>query len=90
MLNTFNLLVSLIAGILVGILIRNKTHFDLSKITFAAIAVLIFSLGFTIGSNNDLLASMHNIGLNAIVIVLMSAFFSIVFVKIARKAVRLE
>lgn len=89
MLNMLNLMISLIAGILLGLLLREKRQLDFSKVTFAAIVVLIFSMGFTIGANNDLLASLHNIGVNAIVILLFSIFFSIVFVKAVRKVVKL-
>jgi|YelNatPaOPRAMG01_1025707.scaffolds.fasta_scaffold00060_22 uncharacterized membrane protein YbjE (DUF340 family) len=90
MLDMLNLMISLIIGILLGLLLREKQHFDLSKVTFAAVVVLIFSMGFTIGSNNDLLASMQSIGVNAIIILLLSIFFSVAFVKLARRVVKLE
>jgi uncharacterized membrane protein YbjE (DUF340 family) len=84
------LTVSLVAGILFGFFWKDKRHLDLSKVTSVIIVVLIFSMGFTIGSNNDLLASMHKIGINAVVIVSLSIFFSVVFVKAVRKMVKLE
>jgi len=83
-------IVPLVAGILLGFFLRDKKHIDLGKVTFGAIVALIFSMGFMIGSNNDLLASMPKIGVNAIVIALLTIFFSLVFVKAARKVVRFE
>ena len=90
MLNMPSLLIPLIAGILLGFFLQNKKCFNLSKFTFAAIVVLIFSMGFMIGSDNELLASMYRIGFNSIIIVLLSVFFSVIFVKAVRKVVKLE
>jgi hypothetical protein len=52
--------------------------------------VLIFSLGFSIGANNELLNALPRVGLNAIVILLLAVFFSAVLVKAAMKAVELK
>ena len=90
MLNLPSLLIPLIAGILLGFFLQNKKHFNLSKINFAIIIVLIFSMGFMIGSNNELLASMYKIGFDSIIIVLLSVSFSAIFVKAIRKVVKLE
>jgi len=89
MLNMLNLMISLIAGILLGLILREKRQLDFSKVTFAAIVVLIFSMGFTIGANNDLLASMYSIWVSAIIILSFSIFFSIIFVKAVRRAIKL-
>jgi uncharacterized transporter YbjL len=88
--NLVSLTVSLIIGILLGYLLRNKKPISLSKVTFGTIMVLIFSLGFSIGSNNELLDSMPNIGLNALVILSLSLFFSVVFVMATKKMVKIE
>ena len=85
-----NVIVPLVAGILAGVFLRDKRRIDLSKVIFGAIVALIFSMGFMIGSNNDLLASMPRIGGNAIVIASLVVFFSVVFMKIAKKVVRFE
>jgi uncharacterized membrane protein YadS len=90
MLNTPSLLIPLVAGILLGFFLQNKKRFNLGKVTFAAIVVLISSMGFMIGSNNELLASMYRIGFDSIIIVLLSVFFSVIFVKAVRKLVKLE
>lgn len=85
-----NVIVPLIAGIMVGFLLRNRKRIDLGKISFGAIIVLIFSMGFSIGSSNELLQSMPKIGLNALVIVGLAMFFSVVFLKVFQKMVKLK
>jgi hypothetical protein len=47
-------------------------------------------MGFTIGSNNELLWSMYKIGFDSIIIVLLSVSFSVIFVKAIRRVVKLE
>jgi hypothetical protein len=86
----FNLIVPLIAGILLGYVLRNKKRVNLSQVTFGTIIVLIFSLGFSIGSSNELLSAMPRVGLNAVVILTLTILFSVVFVKATRKMVRME
>jgi len=89
-LSTLTLVLALIAGIGLGYVLREKKRVDLGKVVFGAIIILIFSMGFSIGSNNELLASMPAIGVNAVVIMALSVVFSIVFLKVARKLVKLE
>jgi uncharacterized membrane protein YbjE (DUF340 family) len=85
-----NVIVPLIVGIAVGYFLRNKKHVDLGKLIFGAIVILIFSMGFLIGSNNDLLQSMPEIGLNALVMAVLAIFFSIIFLKAFKKMVKLK
>ena len=85
-----NVIVPLIAGIMVGFLLRNRKRIDLGKVSFGAIIVLIFSMGFSIGSSNELLQSMPKIGLNALVMVGLALFFSVVFLKVFQKMVKLK
>lgn len=89
-LSTLTLVLALIAGIGLGYVLREKKCVGLGKVVFGAIIILIFSMGFSIGSNNELLASMPAIGVNAVVIMALSVVFSIVFLKVARKLVKLE
>lgn len=83
-----NLVVSLIAGILLGYLLRGKKRFNFERVTFWIILVLIFSLGFSIGSSDELLSSLPSVGFKAVVISILTIVFSIFFVKIARKMVK--
>jgi hypothetical protein len=85
-----NLIVPLIAGILLGYVLRNKKHVSLSQVTFGIIVVLIFSLGFSIGSSNELLSVMPKVGLNAVIVLMLALLFSVMFVKAARKMVGME
>jgi uncharacterized membrane protein YbjE (DUF340 family) len=85
-----NIIVPLIVGITIGYLLRNKKHIDLGKASFGVIIVLIFSMGFSIGSNNELLQSMPRIGLNALVMVGSAMFFSVIFLRVFQKMVKLE
>jgi len=89
-LSTLTLVLALIAGIGLGYVLREKKRVDLGKVVFGTIIILIFSMGFSIGSNNELLASMPAIGVNAVVIMALSVVFSIVFLKVAKKLVNLE
>ena len=83
------LVVPLVLGVVAGFLLRDKRHFDLSKATFGVILVLIFSLGFTIGSNNELLASFPSVGVSALVLALLAIGFSVFFVVLVRRRLRL-
>ena len=79
------LIIPLATGILVGYLLREKKKINLDKTTIAIILVLIFSLGFTIGSDNNLLASMPRVGVSALVIAVSAITFSVLFVVLARR-----
>lgn len=90
MLNLVIIAVSLIAGISLGYLLKEKKHFDFDKVTLGIILALIFSLGFSIGSNNELLGLLPRVGLNAVVILSLTVFFSVVFVMVAVRMVKMK
>jgi predicted ABC-type exoprotein transport system permease subunit len=79
------LVVPLIAGMLLGYFLREKRKTNLGKVTFGIILVLIFSLGFGIGSNSELLKSLPEVGLSAVVIASLAIVFSVVLVKVVRR-----
>jgi len=83
-----NLIVPLIIGIVCGYLLRNRKLPKLEKLSFGVIIVLIFSLGFGIGSNNQLLASLPQVGVQSLVISVLAILFSIAFVKVGRRLVK--
>jgi len=85
-----NLVVALIAGMVLGYVLRKKKRVNLTRATFGIILLLIFSLGFSLGSNNELLDSLPKVGLNAAVILLFAVGFSVLFVKAAGKMVKLN
>ena len=81
-LGLFGLVLTLMAGIAVGYVLRSRRSVDLKKVTFGVILLLIFSLGFSIGSNASLLDSFPKVGINATVIMLLAVAFSVVFVSV--------
>ncbi|MCS7114308.1 MAG: hypothetical protein RMJ15_07465 [Nitrososphaerota archaeon] len=88
-LDVFRLLVPLAVGICFGYFWREKGRLKLGKAASGIILVLIFSLGFAMGSNNELLAIMPRMGLTAVVLLAMASFFSILFLKAARRLTKI-
>jgi uncharacterized membrane protein YbjE (DUF340 family) len=86
--NLLKLIVPLAAGILLGYSLRNRKLVKLDKVSLAVIIILIFSLGFGIGSNNELLNAMPKVGFNALIISVLTILFSIAFVKAGRRMVK--
>lgn len=84
------LVVPLAAGILFGYFLREKRKVNLGKVTFGVILVLIFSLGFGIGSNSELLKSLPDVGLSAALIASLAIVFSVVLVKVVKRTAGLE
>ena len=83
-----SLIIPLAVGILLGYLLRNRKLVKLDKVSLAVIIVLIFSLGFGIGSNNELLDALPKVGFNALIISVLTILFSIAFVKAGRRMVK--
>ena len=84
------LVVPLVAGMVLGYFLREKRKVNLPKVTLGIILVLIFSLGFSIGSNSELLNSFPEVGLSAVVIASLAIVFSVVLVKAVRRTAGLE
>ena len=83
-----SLIIPLAVGILLGYLLRNRKRIKLDKVSLAVIVILIFSLGFGIGSNNELLNALPKVGFNALIISVLTILFSIAFVKAGRRMVK--
>jgi uncharacterized membrane protein YbjE (DUF340 family) len=81
------LIVPLVLGILLGYLLRDRKLPKLDKASLAVVVILIFALGFGIGSNNELLSSLPQVGVQGLVIAVLAILFSIVFVKVGKKLV---
>ena len=86
-LTLLGLIVPLIVGILCGYFLRNRKLPKLDKLSLAIILILIFSLGFGIGSNNQLLSALPQVGLQGLLISTLAILFSIAFVKAGKKLV---
>lgn len=79
----------LVVGILLGYYLRGKKPFRVGRFVSGVILILIFSLGFSIGSNTEFLTIMPSVAFNALVLLVMALLFSILFVKAFRKLVKL-
>ena len=83
------LMIPLAAGILLGYRLRQRKHINLNRVTLAVILILIFSLGFTIGSNNDLLMSIPTVGVSALGMAVSAIIFSVLFVVLVRRKLKI-
>lgn len=83
------LIVPLAVGMLLGYFLRGKRSMLLDRAVSLVILALIFSLGFSMGANGELLAVLPNIGLVTFVLLVMALLFSIVSVKTARRILRI-
>jgi hypothetical protein len=83
------LMIPLAAGILSGYWLRQRKDINFNRVTFAVILVLIFSLGFTIGSNNDMLTSIPAVGASALGIAASAIIFSVLFVVLVRRKLKI-
>jgi hypothetical protein len=83
------LIIPLATGILLGYRLRQRKHINFNRVTLAVILVLIFSLGFTIGSNNDLLMSIPAVGVSALGMAVSAIIFSVLFVVLARRKLKI-
>ncbi len=83
--NSLFLVFPLALGILIGYFLRDRRRLNIDSLVSGVILVLIFCLGFSMGSNGELLALLPNVGLTTIVLLAMTLLFSIIFVKAARR-----
>jgi len=84
------LILPLLGGIALGYALQSKRKVNLDRIVLGAILVLIFALGFGIGSDTALLSSLPSVGLDAVAVAALTMGFSAVFVLILRRAVGLK
>jgi len=82
------IIVPLAAGIAVGYFLRGRQP-SLDKILSGSILALIFCLGFSIGSNNEFLDALPHVGVASTVLLASAIIFSIAFVKIARRILKI-
>ena len=78
----------MVGGIVFGYVLRNRRRVRLDRVSFGVVLLLIFSLGFSIGGDKALLGSLPNVGLSAVVILAFVLLFSVVFVKVAERLVK--
>ncbi len=73
------LTIPLVAGIVAGFLLRGRRRVDVSRVNLPVILVLIFSLGFSIGVNRELLNSLPRVGVSALGMASLTIAFSVFF-----------
>ena len=81
------ILILFCTGILSGYLLRSvkSFHKKLSKMSFILVVILLFLLGYQAGNNPAVSQNMGTIGINALIIAILSITGSILFVKILSK-----
>jgi hypothetical protein len=84
------LVLFLVLGILFGFFVPEKRKPNLSKLTFGIVLSLMFSLGFGIGSNNEMLNSLPQVGLTALVIASLAITFSVLLLRTVRRKIGLK
>ncbi len=77
----WSIIISLAAGIVIGILgfIPKKYLRFNSKFQQIGVILLLFSMGASIGANRNLLQKLNTIGLKAITFAILTCLFSIIF-----------
>ncbi|MBQ0024847.1 MAG: LysO family transporter [Bacteroidales bacterium] len=75
----------LASGFVVGLLLRGNERIPVGKVTTVSICLLLFVLGLEVGSNEQLLSNIGNIGATAFCIALLGMVGSCVAVKSFRR-----
>lgn len=85
-------LAMLALGVLVGskAMDKEKRYPLIGKLQFAAIMVLIFTMGIRIGADERVIASLKDIGVYSLVITIFAMSGSVLFVFLARKLLKLN
>lgn len=78
----------LAVGMAVGYFLRGK-KLNLNRALSGSILALIFCLGFSIGSNNELLEVLPHVGVASMVLLATAVIFSIIFAKAARRIMKI-
>ncbi len=68
----------MLAGVLVGFIFRGKKMLRISHIIMTLICLLLFLLGTEVGGNQQLIKSLHTIGIEAIIITIAALLGSVV------------
>lgn len=71
----------MLAGVLVGFIFRGKKMLRISHIIMTLICLLLFLLGTEVGGNQQLIKSLHTIGIEAIIITIAALLGSVVGAK---------
>jgi uncharacterized membrane protein YbjE (DUF340 family) len=77
----FFVTIALLSGIAAGFLLRNKKKPPLiaDRVSYAAIFILLFLLGLSIGKNSDVLKNISTVGVQSAVLAAGGVLGSVVF-----------
>ena len=70
----------LVAGIILGYLLRNRRKFLVvsARLTDGAIFLLLFFLGVSVGMNEEVISNFQNIGLQAFLLTVLATLGSVI------------
>ena len=75
----------LLAGFLLGLLLKGRVKLPTSAITMASICLLLFILGLEIGGNQELLSNLPTMGLTALIVSVLAILGSVVLARLFTK-----
>lgn len=75
-------------GIALGYLMRHHRFTHIGRITIFFIWVLLFVLGIEVGSNPNIMNSLHTLGIEALFIAVMSTMGSVIAAMLLWKSVK--
>lgn len=75
-------------GIALGYAMRHHRFTHISRITIFFIWVLLFVLGVEVGSNPNIINSLHTLGIEALFIAVMSTMGSVIAAMLLWKSVK--
>lgn len=68
----------MLCGVVVGYIFRHRSLTLLPKVITSLILVLLFILGIEVGSNEAIVTNLHSLGVEAVIITLLSVLGSVV------------
>ena len=75
----------LLAGFLLGLLLKGRLKLPTGVITMASICLLLFILGLEIGGNKELLANLPTMGLTALIVSVLAILGSVTLARVFTK-----
>ena len=78
----------MLCGIALGYVMRHHRFTHIGRITIFFIWVLLFVLGVEVGSNPNIMNSLHTLGIEALFIAVMSTMGSVIAAMLLWKSVK--
>ena len=84
----FIVITTMSGGIIFGYLMRRHRLTHISRLTTGFIWVLLFMLGIEVGSNPNIMKSLHTLGFESLFIAVMSTMGSVIAAMLLWKSVK--